>query len=125
MMQSDASTPKAYMDALPDDRKAPMRKLRAVIRKNLPKGFQEQMPFMNLASQKNFIAVYHMGIYSSPELLEWFTAEYAARVKGRLDMGKSCIRFKKINDIPVDLIGELCTKLTVDEWIEFYESARR
>ena len=76
---------------------------------------------MCLASQKNFIAVYQMGVYSDIELLNWFTSEYAKRVKGKLDMGKSCIRFKKPENIPFDLIGELSSKLTVDKWIATYE----
>ncbi len=149
-MQSDAATPKAYMDALPDDRKAPMKKLRAVIRKNLPSGFKECMnygmlgyvvphslypagyhcdpamplPFMNLASQKNFIAVYHMGVYGDPKLLQWFQGEYAKRVTAKLDMGKSCVRFKKMDNIPFELIGELSSKMTVEQCISFYERVR-
>ena len=125
-----------------------MAKLRTVIRENLPKGFKEVMdgmlhyvvphsiypdgyhcnpkqplPFISLASQKNFIALYHMGIYSDNKLLNWFTKEYPSHSKSKLDMGKSCIRFKKVNDIPYDLIGELVSKITVDEWIFFYEKA--
>lgn len=149
-MHSDATTVKDYIDALPQERKAPMKKLRAVIRKNLPSGFKEQMsygmigyvvphrlyppgyhcdptlplPFMNLASQKNFIAVYHMGVYGDDDLLHWFQSEYAARVTGKLDMGKSCIRFKKMDNIPYDLIAELSTKMTVQQCIEFYQKAR-
>jgi uncharacterized protein YdhG (YjbR/CyaY superfamily) len=148
-MQSKEITVDAYMNALPEDRKLPMMKLREVILKSLPKGFKEEMsygmvgyviphslypkgyhctpelplPFLNIASQKNFIAIYHMGIYANPELLEWFTNEYAKRVKGKLDMGKSCIRFKKPELIPFDLIAELATKMTPQKWIEIYESA--
>ena len=121
-MQSKATTVDEYMEQLPDERKAAMKKLRAIIKKHLPKGFQECMgygmmgyvvphskypagyhcnpkdplPFLALASQKNFIALYHMGIYSDPKLLKWFTDEYAKHVKSKLDMGKSCIRFKKM-----------------------------
>lgn len=150
-MQSKALTPKAYMDELPPERKAPMRKLRATMRKHLPKGFKEcisygmlgyvvphslyppgyhcdpslPLPFMNLASQKNFIAVYHMGIYADPKLSAWFKAAYAERVTGKLDMGKSCIRFKNIDNIPFELIGELCTKMSVQECIAFFEKAKR
>jgi hypothetical protein len=79
------------------------------------------LPFINIASQKNFIAIYHMGVYATPALLQWFTEQYAATVKGKLDMGKSCIRFKKPATIPFALIGELCSKMTVDEWIGTYE----
>jgi len=150
-MHSDALTPAAYVDALPTERKAPMKKLRAVIRKNLAQGFKEQMsygmlgyvvphrlyppgyhcdpslplPFMNLASQKNYIAVYHMGVYADPVLAQWFKTEYANRVTSKLDMGKSCIRFKKMHDIPYDLIGELSAKMTVEQCIDFYQAARR
>ena len=139
----------AYFDALPEDRKIPMMKLRDAILKSLPKGFQEQMsygmvgyviphslypkgyhcspelplPFLSIASQKNFIAVYHMGMYAKPELLNWFTDEYAKRVKGKLDMGKSCVRFKKPENIPFDLISELASKMTPQDWITTYESA--
>ena len=147
-MQSAAATPDEYYDQLPEDRKEAMIKLRKEIKKNIPKGFTEGMgyglvgwhvphsiypagyhcdpklplPFLGLASQKNFIAVYHMGIYADPKLLEWFTTEYAKQVKGKLDMGKSCIRFKKPENIPFKLIGELAGKMTVAEWVRLYES---
>lgn len=148
-MQSKATTPEQYISELPEERKEVISKLRDVILKNIPKGFEEQMnygmlgyvvphsiypdgyhcdtklplPFMNLASQKNFVAVYHMGIYSDPKLLEWFTTEYPKHCKYKLDMGKSCMRFKRMNDIPYELIGELASKMTTDNWIEFYENA--
>jgi uncharacterized protein YdhG (YjbR/CyaY superfamily) len=147
-MQSTATTPQEYLNSLPEDRKLAIEKLRKVILDNLPKGFQEEMsygmlgyvvphslypkgyhcnsklplPFMSLASQKNFIALYSMGMYANPALLNWFTTEYAKQVKTKLDMGKSCIRFKNTNDIPYALIGELASKVTVDLWIEWYES---
>lgn len=146
-MQSTAPSPDQYLSELPDDRKLVISKLRDVIIKNLPSGFLEMMnygmlgyvvphsiypdgyhcdpklplPFINLASQKNFVAVYHMGIYSDDDLLKWFTAEYPKHCQRNLDMGKSCIRFKKMDDIPYDLIGELCTKITVQQWIATYE----
>ena len=146
-MQSTAKTPDEYFASLPDDRKAAMTELRKAILKNLPKGFKEQMTYgmpgyviphklypagyhvnpelpiglLAIASQKNFIAVYHMGVYSDPKLLKWFTGEYAKRVKGKLDMGKSCIRFKKPDQVPFDLIGELASKMTVEECIAAYE----
>jgi hypothetical protein len=81
------------------------------------------LPFINIAAQKNFIALYHMGIYANTQLLAWFTAEHTKRVKGKLDIGKSCIRYKKAENIPYDLIGELMQKITVKEWIEGYENA--
>lgn len=146
-MQSKVTTVDQYLKELAEDRRAAMTELRKVILKNLPKGFKEEMgygmmgyvvphskypdgyhcdpaqalPFMSIASQKNFIAVYHMGIYADPKLLKWFTEEYAKQAKGKLDMGKSCIRFKKPDQIPFKLIGELASKMTTDDWIKLYE----
>lgn len=146
-MQSDASNVAQYMAELPADRQEAMEKLRKAVRKNIPKGFLETMnygmigyvvphklypggyhcdpaqplPFMNLASQKNHIAVYHMGVYSMPKLNKWFVDAYAKTGMGKLDMGKSCIRFKNPAKIPFDLIGELASKISVDEWIAYYE----
>ncbi|HQV51066.1 MAG: DUF1801 domain-containing protein [Flavobacteriales bacterium] len=148
-MQSKATTPDAYMDELPEERKAAVKKLRSTIMKNLPKGFAEVMsygmigyvvphskypsgyhcdpklplPFMNIASQKNFIALYHMGIYADKKLLNWFMTEYPKYVTGKPDMGKSCIRFKKPEHIPYELIGELVKKMNADDWIALYERA--
>ncbi len=135
------------IDKLSDDRKNVIQQLRKVILKNIPKGFEEginygmisyfvphsiypkgykcdstlPLPFVSIASQKNFIALYHMGIYANPPLLDWFVKEYALTVPGKLDMGKSCIRFKKIENLPFDLIGQLMSKMTVSEWIKCYE----
>lgn len=148
-MQINASSFEEYIHAIPEDRKEAFNKLRQVILKNIPKGFKEclsygmigyvvphsrypkgyhcdpklPLPFMSIASQKNFIAVYHMGIYANRDLLDWFTGEFAIQSKQKLDMGKSCIRFKKPDQIPFKLIGELCTKITPDKWIEIYEHA--
>jgi hypothetical protein len=147
-MQSSAITVQQYLEELPDDRKVAMLELRDVIVKNLPKGFSEGMgygmmgyvvphslypagyhcdpkqplPFMGIASQKNFIAVYYMGIYADPELLSWFTSEYPKYSKKKLDMGKSCLRFKKPEEIPFELIGKLASKMTPKKWIEIYET---
>ena len=146
-MQSTAVSVEEYFDSLPEERQKPMKELRKVIKKNLPKGFKEVMsygmvgyvvphsiypdgyhcdpklplPFMCLASQKNFISFYHMGVYSDKKVLDWFTSEYAKRVKGKLDMGKSCIRFKNPDQIPFELVGELVSKISVDDWIKTYE----
>ena len=79
------------------------------------------LPFMAFANQKNFISFYHMGIYADPSLMDWFTTEFAKRSKAKLDMGKSCIRFKKVEGIPFDLIGELVAKTSVNDWIGTYE----
>lgn len=147
-MTSNASTPEEYINELPEERKEVISKLRDAINKNLPKGFEEGMgygmlsyhiphsvypdgyhcnpelplPFMNLASQKNFVAVYHMGMYAKKEILNWFTSEYPKHFKHKLDMGKSCVRFKRIDDIPYKLIGELAAKMTSEEWIDIYET---
>ena len=145
-MTSSATSVNEYMARLPDDRKKPMIELRQVLLQNLPDGFKEIMdgmivyvvphdiypagyhvtpqqplPFIGLASQKNFIALYHMGLYANKNLLEWFVTAFAKQSNRKLDMGKSCIRFKKVDQIPVALIGELATKMSVDDWIELYE----
>ena len=146
-MQSKATTPEAYIAEMPKDRQEAFKKLLAIIKKNLPKGFKEVMsygmigyvvphtmypagyhcdpkqplPFMCVASQKNFIAIYHMGIYANPELLKWFTEAHAKASSKKLDMGKSCMRYKKPEDIPYSLIGELASKISPAEWIDIYE----
>lgn len=146
-MQSSAKTVDEYLESLPEDREKAVKELRSVILKNLPKGFKEEMsygmigfvvphskypdgyhcspelplPFMNIASQKNFVAIYHMGMYADPKLLNWFTSEYPKHTKQKLDMGKSCVRFKKPELIPFKLIGELASKMTTDDWIKLYE----
>ena len=146
-MRSFATTPDEYFASLPEDRKPAMTALRNSINKNIPNGFEERMsygmvgwvvphstypagyhcdpklplPFVNIASQKNFIAVYHMGIYGSPELFKWFTTEFPKHSKAKLDMGKSCMRFKKPDDIPYKFIGELMKKMTMKDWINQYE----
>ena len=146
-MQSKATTVDQYLSEVPPERQEAMNKLRKIISKNLPEGFKEGMgygnmgyfvphsiypagyhcnpkdplPFAGIASQKNSINFYHMGIYADPKLLKWFTDEYEKTGLGKLDMGKSCMRFKKPENIPFDLIGELCSKMTVEKWIELYE----
>lgn len=146
-MQIQAISPDHYIEQVPEDRQEPMKQLRAVIKDNLPEGFEEcinyamigyvvpksiypagyhcdpklPLPFINLVSQKNYIALYHSCVYANEELMTWFKSEYPKHAKCKLDMGKSCIRFKRMDDIPYDLIGELCTKITVQEWIDIYE----
>lgn len=150
-MQSSAATPQEYVDSLPDDRKAIIEELRTAILKNLPDGFEEVMnygmlgyvvphslypagyhcdpklplPFMSLASQKHFIAVYHMGLYADENVMKWFTEAFAKASKKKLDMGKSCVRFKKSEDVPVALIGKLASKFTVKQCIKLYEGQYR
>ena len=147
VMTSNSKTVDEYVDSVPADRKEAIAKLRKVIKKNVPKGFSEVMgyglpgyvvphklypegyhcdpklplPFMGFASQKNFVALYHMGIYSDEKIMKWFIDEYPKHCKTKLDMGKSCIRFKKVDDIPFELIGELAKKMSVEDWIETYE----
>lgn len=148
-MTSKAQSPEEYISEIPEERKAAIEKLRAVILKNLPKGFEEGMsygmigyyvphsiypkgyhcdtklplPFMSFASQKNSVNFYHMGIYANKELYDWFVSEYPKHSNKKLDMGKSCVRFKKVEDIPFDLIGELVQKTSVENWIDTYEAA--
>jgi hypothetical protein len=148
-MTIKANNVEEYIEQVSEDKRGAIIELRKIIKNNLPKGFEECMnynmigyvvphqlypagyhcdpklplPFINIAAQKNFIALYHMGIYANPQLLAWFTAEHTKRVKGKLDIGKSCIRYKKAENIPYDLIGELMQKITVKEWIEGYENA--
>lgn len=148
-MKANGNTVNEILLNISEDRKESFTKLHNVILKNLPKGFEtamsygglgyvvphsiypagyhckptEPLPFAAIASQKNSINFYHMGIYSKPELLNWFLEEYPKHTKQKLDMGKSCIRFKKIDDIPYKLIGELMKKITVKEWINIYETS--
>ena len=136
-----------YKKNIPEDKKDVFDKLMKTVRENIPKGFSEELsygipawvvphslypkgyhcspelplPFVSVASQKNFIALYHMGIYTTPELLDWFMKEYPKHSKQKLDMGKSCIRLKKMDDIPYKLIGELSKKMTSRDWISIYE----
>jgi uncharacterized protein YdhG (YjbR/CyaY superfamily) len=144
-------TPDEYIRSLPEERQEAMQKLRITLKEHLPEGFEEcfaykmitfvvphsiypagyhcdpkqALPFISIASQKNFIAFYHMGIYASPELMNWFTEEYVKVSKAKLDMGKSCIRFKKSDQIPFSLLAELASKMTVQDWIGTYERVFR
>ena len=146
-MQDSFKSVDDYINQLPTDRQEPIRKLRKIILENLPPGFKEEisygmigyviphniypagyhtdpslpLPFINLASQKNYISLYHYGIYAIPELLVWFENEYPKHVNTKLNMGKSCIRFKNIKTIPYSLIGDLCQKISVEDFIQKYE----
>lgn len=141
-------TIQTYIQQLPEDRSVAIEKLMAIINQHLPKGFECQwsygmigwviphsifpagyhcdpklpLPFINLASQKNFIALYHMGLYADESLYDWFIENYPKHCSSKLDMGKSCIRFKKIDQIPYELIAELVSKMTVEQWINLYQS---
>ena len=137
-----------YLASLPEERRVPMSKLRSVIVKHLPAGFAEVMqgipsyvvplsiypqgyhctantplPFISIASQKNYIALHHFGMYVDQELMQWFVAEYPRHMTGKLDMGKSCVRFKKVDELPFELIGQLAAQRTVNEWVACYQKA--
>jgi hypothetical protein len=141
------STPEEYIANIPEERQAAFNEIRKVIKDNMPAELEEcisynmigyvvpksvypagyhcspklPLPFANLASQKNNISFYHMGLYANEDLMIWFKEEYAKRSKYKLDMGKSCVRFKRMDDIPVELIGELMGKISTQEWIDTYE----
>lgn len=147
-MQYDVSSLNEYLESIPVERKEAIEQLIEVLKTNLPDGFalelsyghlgfvvphtlypsgyhcdpKAPLPFINIASQKNFIALYHMGLYMNDEIYNWFVAEYPKHSKKKLDMGKSCIRFKNVEDIPYDLIGQLAQKITPEQWINMYES---
>ncbi len=150
-MRIEAQNPDEYSAQIPAERQAVFQQLRMVIQENLPAGFEETMsygmvgyvvphsifpdgyhcdpalplPFLSIASQKNFIGFYHMGLYAMPKVLDWFTKEYPKHSKYKLDMGKSCIRFKRMDNIPMDLIAELCQKITVADWVDAYTQGIR
>lgn len=147
-MKYEVTSPEEYINSLPDERQVPFQKLREIILKNLPDGFEEKMsygmigyvvphtiypngyhcnpnlplPFINIASQKNFVALYHMGIYTDKKLFDWFVSEFPKHSSSKLDMGKSCIRFKKMDQIPYELLGELVSRITPNMWIDIYEN---
>jgi hypothetical protein len=146
-MQSKITTVEEYINNLPIERKEVFLEFRKVLLENLPKGFQEiisygmigyvvphsiypngyhcnpklPLPFAHLANQKNSINFYHNGIYTDPKIHNWFIKEYQKHTNIKLDMGKSCIRFKKINNIPYTLFGKLMKKISVEDWIQLYE----
>lgn len=150
-MKAEGTTVEEILERIPAERAVAFRKLHQTIVEHLPEGFEaaisygglgyvvphrlypqgyhckpvEPLPFAGLASQKNSVNFYHMGIYSDPALLEWFVTEYPKHSKQKLDMGKSCIRFKKLEEIPYALIGELMQKMSVQQWIDLYESQRK
>ena len=140
-----------YIENLPEDKREVIKKLRQTILENLPEGFaetisykmlgyvvphslypsgyhcnpNEPLPFISIAAQKSHYAIYHMGLYADPDLMGWFETEYSKISNKKLDKGKSCLRFKKVDDIPFELIGELTRKITPNQWIENYEAKIR
>lgn len=146
-MRIEANSIDDYISKCPEDRQAALKKLRKTVNDNLPKGFEEVMnygmpgyvvphsiypdgyhcdpklplPFMSFASQKNFVALYHSGVYADPELMKWFVSEYPKHCSRKLDMGKSCIRFKKVEEIPFELIAQLVQRMTVEDFVGIYD----
>lgn len=146
-MKIEANSPEEYINKVPEERQEPITRLRSVIKENLPEGFEETMsygmigyvvphslypdgyhcdpslplPFMNLASQKNYIAIYHSGVYADEGMHKWFVKEYKEQTGKKPDMGKSCIRLKNMDKIPYELIGELSSKITPEQWISTYK----
>jgi uncharacterized protein YdhG (YjbR/CyaY superfamily) len=147
-MKINFKTPEEYIANIPPDRRNSFEILRKVILENLPEGFTETinygmigyvvpfsiypggyhadpkqaLPFINIASQKNYFALHHLGLYANKNLLDWFVNEYPKFSKTKLDMGKGCVRFKDPNKIPLELVGKLIGKISVPEWIAIYES---
>ena len=150
-MKIQADSPEAYIEQIPESRREAFQELRQTILTHLPDGYEEAMsygmigyvvphglypsgyhcnpslplPFINIANQKGFIALYHMGLYADPELFEWFQKEYVLHSSVKLDMGKSCVRFKNPSQIPMSLIGELSAKMTPQNWIARYEEMKQ
>jgi hypothetical protein len=146
-MKAPGTTVEEILANIPEERKEAFNRLHQTIIENLPDGFEaamsygglgyvvphslypagyhckpsEPLPFAGLASQKNSINFYHMGIYADTKLYDWFVSEYPKHCKLKLDMGKSCIRFKKPDQIPFELMGQLMQKMTAEEWIKIYE----
>jgi uncharacterized protein YdhG (YjbR/CyaY superfamily) len=150
-MTYSVNSPSEYIQAVDEDRREAFSKLRDTILNHISPDFREEMsygmigyvvphsiypsgyhcdpklplPFVSIAAQKNFLAFYHMGIYANPALLEWFVQEFPKHSKSKLDMGKSCVRFKKVTDIPYALIGQLMEKMSAEDWIQLYENTFR
>ena len=147
-MKPTGETVDAILENIPEERKEAFQRLHQIIVDHLPAGLEpglsygnlgyvvphslypagyhckpsEPLPLAWIASQKNSINFYHMGIYADPKLLDWFVAEYPKHSNQKLDMGKSCMRFKKPEHIPFELLGQLMGKMTAAQWIDMYES---
>ena len=148
-MKVIANTVDEYIAAAPEERQEALRRIRALLSEHLPQGFEERLgygmpafvvphdlypegyhcdpslplPFVSFANQKNFVALYHMGLYASPDDMAWFKASWDAKASGKLDMGKSCIRFKNMAKIPWALLVQLARRMTPEDWVARYEAA--
>lgn len=150
MVTSSAKTVKEYLAELPEDRRNAIEAVRKTILENLPEGYEEIMqygmvsyvvplslypdgylgkkdtplPYACLASQKNHMAVYLMNIYGDKAAEKWFKEEYKKSGK-RIDIGKSCVRFKKLENLPLEVIGQAVARTPVKKYIELYEKSRK
>lgn len=141
----------AYLEALVPERQEAMNRLINIIMQHIPPGFEltmqygmpafivpfsrypqgyhckkgEPLPFISMAAQKHFLTLYHCGLYALDDVLQWFRSEYPKYSSHKVDMGKGCIRFRYLDDIPYDLLAELMQKISVERWIEVYESTAR
>ncbi|MBD8870905.1 DUF1801 domain-containing protein [Nocardioides donggukensis] len=145
-MHSDATLVEEYLDELPEDRRAAVSIVRDLVNENLPEGYQEAMGFgmitwgipletypdtynkqplqvLALASQKNYMALYLMGIYADEGLEDWFREQYAERGL-KLDMGKSCVRFRRLDQLHLEAVAEVVRRVPPQEFIAVYEAAR-
>lgn len=146
MVSSDARTPEEYIEQLPAERREAIRTVADVVRRNLPDGYQEGMQYgmigwyvpldrlpdtyngqplgyVALASQKNYISLYLNNVYGDAGTERWFRDAYAATGR-RLDMGRSCVRFRRVEDLPLDVIGQAVARTPVDAFIRRYRAAR-
>jgi hypothetical protein len=147
MFQGKAKTVTEYLDALPPERRAVVSKVRSLVKKHLPKGYKEQIGwgvityavpleilpdtyngqplcYVALAAQKNFYSLYLMNVYSDAKKVKWMTDEFRKRGK-KLDMGKSCLHFKSLDDLPLDVVGEVIASTPMDKYIEIYRAGRK
>jgi hypothetical protein len=146
MAKTAAMTPSEYLKSLPADRRKAITEVRKVILEHLPAGYEEQIsagmlayvvPFSRLAdtynghplwyvalaSQKNYMALHLMSLYGDASTEQWFRAQFKARGK-KLEMGKACVRFTSLDDLPLDVIGETIAKVPIDTWIKVYQQSR-
>jgi hypothetical protein len=145
-MQSQAETPQEYLESLPEGRREAIAEVRQTILDNLPEGYEEAMQYgmlsyviplerypetyngqplgyVSMASQKNYMSLYLMGIYGEVDGRNWFEAE-AEKRGAKLDIGKACVRFRRLEDLPLDLVGEAVARIGVEDFIDKYERSR-